>query len=93
MVLAAEVSHTSGLLDGHARDRVRRLIERAGLPVQAPDLGVERWLALMGSDKKVDGGRIRFVLLTAADHAVQGREVPRAVLERCLGAGSAVIAG
>ncbi len=92
MVLAAEVSCASGMLESGARDRIRALIARAGLPVQAPDLGFERWLTLMGSDKKVDAGRIRFVLLNAADHAVAGREVPPDVLRRCLSAGARAIA-
>ena len=93
MVLAAEVSHASGLLERTALERIRLLVERAGLPTQAPDLGFERWMTLMGSDKKVDDGRIRFVLLEAAERAVQGREVDSRVLERCLGAGAAGIAG
>ncbi len=88
MVLAAETSCAAGLLAPAARDRVRALVARAGLPVQAPDLGLERWIELMGSDKKVDAGQVRFVLLTAADRAVHGRTVDAAILARCLTAGA-----
>jgi 3-dehydroquinate synthase len=91
MVLAAEVSHASGMLDSSALERVRALIARAGLPVQAPDLGFDRWIALMGLDKKVDAGKLRFVLLEAADRAVQGREVPPEVLRQCLSGGARAI--
>lgn len=91
MVVAAEASCQAGLLAAPSRDRVRALVARAGLPVQAPDLGLARWLDLMGSDKKVDAGRIRFVLLEDAHRAVHGRELPASVLERCLQAGSPVI--
>ena len=54
---------------GRRRPRVRLLIERAGLPVQAPGIGVERALELMALDKKVQGGRIRLVLLKALGDA------------------------
>jgi 3-dehydroquinate synthase len=91
MVLAAEVSAEVGLLDIKARDRIEQLIGRAGLPIRSPNLGFKRWLELMSSDKKVDSGRIKFVLLEGADRAVQGREVEEKILEKCLGSGSRVI--
>lgn len=93
MVLAAETSCAAGLLSAADRDRVRNLVQRAGLPVQGPDLGLDRWLDLMGSDKKVDAGQVRFVLLETADRAVHGRTLPADVLARCLQRGSPVIAG
>jgi 3-dehydroquinate synthase len=40
-----------------------RLVERAGLPVQAPAIPAERWLELMRVDKKSEAGAIRFVLI------------------------------
>ncbi|MEG1054548.1 MAG: 3-dehydroquinate synthase, partial [Janthinobacterium sp.] len=46
-----------------AVERVRQLVAAAGLPVKAPDLGVERWLELMEVDKKNEGGAIKFILL------------------------------
>ncbi len=49
---------------------------RAGLPVAAPDLGVERYLELMGHDKKVEGGQMRFVLLKAIGAAFVTADVP-----------------
>ena len=39
------------------------LIKAAGLPVQAPDLGLSRWMDLMEVDKKNEGGEIKFILL------------------------------
>jgi len=42
--------------------RIRKLLVAAKLPVDAPDLGVERYLDLMGMDKKVVDGKIRLVL-------------------------------
>ena len=39
------------------------LIERAGLPVKAPRMPIDRWLELMRVDKKNEGGEIRFVVI------------------------------
>jgi 3-dehydroquinate synthase len=91
IVLAAEISTATGMLDIHARDRIEGLVARAGLPIRSPDLGLDRWIELMSSDKKVDSGRIKFVLLEAADRAVQGKEVAHHILEKCLGPESRVI--
>ena len=62
-LMAADLSHRLGYIDVAAVQRMRTLFERAGCPVTPPDLGVERYLTLMGSDKKVEAGRIRFVLI------------------------------
>jgi 3-dehydroquinate synthase len=63
MVMAADLSHRLGLLDADSALRVRRLVKAAGLPVEAPDLGPERWIELMEVDKKNEGGEIKFILL------------------------------
>jgi len=63
MVMAADLSRRLGLIDDAAVERVRNLVEAAGLPVVAPDLGVERWIELMEVDKKNEGGAIKFILL------------------------------
>ena len=44
-------------------DEMTASVERAGLPVDPPNLGVDRYRELMGRDKKVAVGAIRFVLL------------------------------
>ncbi|NIV61054.1 MAG: 3-dehydroquinate synthase, partial [Gemmatimonadetes bacterium] len=47
-----------------ALTRIRTLLDRAGLPLAGPEgLPAERYLELMGMDKKADAGRIRYVLL------------------------------
>ncbi len=76
MALAADLSMRLGWLSEADVERVRALLRRARLPDWAPDLGVERYLELMGLDKKVEGGRIRFVLLQALGHAVITADVP-----------------
>ncbi len=63
MVMAADLSHRMGFIDAPAKERVLALVQAAGLPVKAPDLGIERWLELMEVDKKNEGGKIKFILL------------------------------
>jgi 3-dehydroquinate synthase len=64
MVMAADVSRRLGRIDGPSFDRLRALIERAGLPVAAPaGLDPGRFLHLMSVDKKARSGRLRLVLL------------------------------
>ena len=69
MVLAVDLSARLGGVEATFAERLRRLIERAGLPVRAPPLGDDRWLALMRLDKKTEAGEIRFVLLDAPGRA------------------------
>ena len=82
MVMAAELSARAGSLRREDADRVKALIERAGLPVRGPKLAVERYLELMQMDKKAAGGRVRFVLLEALGRAtLRGDLEPRLVRE------------
>jgi len=69
MVLATDLSVRVGLADAALLPRLTRLIERAGLPTQAPRMPVERWLELMRVDKKAEGGEIRFVLIEGLGRA------------------------
>ena len=61
-MLAADLSHRMGWLSQEEVTRIESIFLRANLPVKAPDLGFERYLDLMGLDKKVVDGKIRFVL-------------------------------
>ncbi|HXQ30970.1 MAG TPA: 3-dehydroquinate synthase [Steroidobacteraceae bacterium] len=80
MVLAAETSARLGWLDRAAVTRVRELLGRAGLPVSAPRIGVERARELMAFDKKVLGGKVRLVLLKSLGEAIlTGDYDPRAL--------------
>ena len=83
-VIAARVSEHMGLIPGEDVARIVALFERARLPVSAPDFGYERYRELMGIDKKVEGGRIRFVLLRAVGAAFMTAEVAPSALEAAL---------
>ncbi|MGZ8209077.1 MAG: 3-dehydroquinate synthase [Burkholderiales bacterium] len=83
MALASRLSMQLGLLSATQVDRVLELLARARLPVRAPDLGLDQYLELMGHDKKVEGGRIKFVLLEKLGGAFV-REAPYAALAELL---------
>lgn len=85
MVLAARLSQHLGLLAHHDVARVIDVLKRARLPVVAPELGFARYLELMGHDKKVASGKIRFVLLKRIGEAFVTDEVPSAALDAVLG--------
>jgi len=61
-MLAADLSRRLGNLVQADQERVAALFRRAGLPVRAPALGEAAYMDYMGVDKKVEGGKIRFVL-------------------------------
>ncbi|MDG4867423.1 3-dehydroquinate synthase [Guyparkeria sp. 1SP6A2] len=64
MCMAADLSHRLGLLDAAACRRIEALVSAAGLPTRAPaELSAGRLRELMDSDKKVENGRLRLVLL------------------------------
>jgi len=84
MVMATQTSQRMGWLTEADVERSRALIRAAGLPDVAPDLGVDTYLEYMGHDKKVEGGRMRFVLLKKLGEAVITGDVPRDVLTAVL---------
>jgi 3-dehydroquinate synthase len=91
MVLAAELSARMGLLARADVDRARRILQAAGLPVTAPRFAADRYLELMGHDKKVQSGRLRLVLLRELGEAFVTADFPHEklieVLETCTGDG------
>jgi len=80
MVLAAQTSRRLGWLTEADVARTRALIRAAGLPDVAPDLGVDTYLEYMGHDKKVEAGKMRFVLLKKLGEAVITADVPADIL-------------
>lgn len=85
-VMAADLSYRMGWLNEADVVRIRQLFKRANLPVVAPNLGVEKYLNLMGMDKKVEGGKLRFVLLKKIGLAVVSADVPEQHLHQTLAA-------
>ncbi|RMX08657.1 3-dehydroquinate synthase [Corticibacter populi] len=74
MVLATRLSQKLGHLpDADFLARLVPLLQKAGLPIEAPRLdparNAERYLELMRVDKKTQGGAIRFVLIAPPGQA------------------------
>jgi 3-dehydroquinate synthase len=84
MAIAARVSRHMGLIDDRCVERTIDLLRRARLPVKGPALGAERYLELMGHDKKVEAGRMRFILLRSIGDAFITDAVPGGALNEVL---------
>lgn len=61
-MMAADLSERMGWLKPEDVKRIYALLTAANLPLEAPKLGVEKYLNLMQLDKKVADGKIRLVL-------------------------------
>lgn len=61
-MMAADLSRRMGWLSESEVTRIQNSFVAADLPITAPKLGVERYLDLMGLDKKVENGKIRLIL-------------------------------
>jgi 3-dehydroquinate synthase len=84
-IMAADLSRRLGWISAEDVARIRHLLERSKLPGEGPpSLAPELYLRLMGLDKKVEGGKIRFVLLKAIGHAVVSGDVPEELLRQTL---------
>lgn len=77
-MMAAALSQRLGWLSEDDVLRIERIHVRAGLPVNGPaQIDADRYLALMASDKKVEAGRLRLVLLRQIGQAVIHGEAAR----------------
>ena len=84
MLMATDLSHRLGMIDRESKDRVRDVIGRAGLPVDAPRIGAARAFELMQMDKKVLAGTVRLVLLEKLGTAVVTGHFARDALDATL---------
>ena len=83
-VMAADLSRRMGWLSEQEVERTETIFQAAHLPTAAPALGVEKYLDLMGLDKKVADGRIRLVLLQAIGKAIMTGDYPPEKLRETL---------
>ena len=84
LAMAATMSRECGLLAAADAERVRRLVELAGLPTQVPGVTPAQMLSHMRIDKKVLGGRLRLVLLRRLGEAFITADYPPEALQRTL---------
>lgn len=62
MAAAGEIARRMGVFGESELVRLRSVIERFGLPVEMPKMNTEKLMEAMQHDKKIVGGRVRFVL-------------------------------
>jgi len=84
MVLAAEFSAKLGMIAEADATRIQRHLAEAGLPTHLQDIAgfaqegladADALMALMAQDKKVQRGRLTFILLEAVGRAVIAKDV------------------
>ena len=87
MLMAADLSARHQWLPQADVDRIKALLQRAGLPTRAPDeMDEARFMDLMAVDKKVIDGGLRLVLLKAIGEAVISSDFNPGLLSDTLGA-------
>jgi len=84
MLAAAKISNKLGILDINELSRLKTVIERAGLPTEMPSLEVEKLTQAVTHDKKISGGRIKFVLLKSIGNVFITDEVSISLIEQVL---------
>lgn len=83
-VLAAKLSERMHLIGNTEVERIKKIYSQAGLPIIVPDLDTKKYLNLMGRDKKVESGNIRFILLKSIGNASVCSDVPKNILTETL---------
>ncbi|MBM5821588.1 MAG: 3-dehydroquinate synthase [Cyanobacteria bacterium K_Offshore_surface_m2_011] len=84
MLAAGDIAVPMGLWSQEDRDRQRRLIAAAGLPMDWPALDPEAVLASLQADKKVRQGKVRFVLPTGVGSVTIRDDVEPATIRAAL---------
>lgn len=84
MHAAGRIAVRLGLLDPGELERQQSLLAAVGLPARAPDLSLEAVLETTLLDKKVRGGRVRWVLLERIGRAVLRDDVPEPVVREAV---------
>lgn len=81
MLCASRLAEQLGRIDASLTHRQHALLTALGLPVEVPDLDRGELLASMGRDKKVEHGKLRFVLPSRLGHVeLVGDVLPDQVL-------------
>ena len=63
MMCAARLAEALGRIDGSLTSRQHALLQAVGLPIAVPhELDVDKLMDLMMHDKKVEYGKLRFIL-------------------------------
>ncbi len=83
-MLAADLSRRMGNISKADVERIDALFKRAKLPTVAPNLGVDAYMNYMGVDKKVEAGKMRFVLFRKVGECYVSADAPTDLLKQTL---------
>ena len=84
MLAEAAISHKMGKLNKPELDRLEAVITGAGLPTRIPSLPVKELIQAMQHDKKIVGGKIKFILPIKIGEVFITDEVSPSLLEKVL---------
>ena len=84
MAAAARISVRMNMLREDEAARLEALLKKAGLPTAVPDMDITRVISAMRHDKKVQGQKVRFVLLKSLGEAVITDKVSPSLVEEVL---------
>lgn len=83
-VIAAELSKRMKLISEADVVRIRQILQQARLPVNAPKFEPEKYIQLMMLDKKVESGKMRFIVLNRIGEAMMRSDIPLNLLHEAL---------
>jgi 3-dehydroquinate synthase len=83
-IMAANLSKQLKFISESDFERICSIFQKVGLPVSAPKLSPDDYLSLMKLDKKVEEGRIRFILLKRIGEAMMSHDIPASTLRETL---------
>jgi 3-dehydroquinate synthase len=86
LLMAVTMSHECGMIEAVQVDRLRRLLQRMDLPVRIEGVTPEIALEHMRIDKKVQGGRMRLILLRSIGDSFVTADYSEEALQRTLSA-------
>lgn len=84
IIMAADLSKKLKFINESDFKRIHSIFQKAGLPVIAPKFSPDDYLRLMKLDKKVEGGKMRFILLKRIGEAIMSHDVPVSTLRETL---------
>jgi 3-dehydroquinate synthase len=84
MMGAAGISNDMGVFQFNSIIRLRKLLKRAGLMTKMPRLEIGKVIEAMKHDKKVQGGKIKFILPRSIGQVFVTDEVNLALVEKVM---------
>jgi len=85
MVMAARLSNKLGWISENDVSRVIDILERANLPITAPEqMNADKFIELMSLDKKVSDGVLKLVLYKSVGNAVISKDYTDAILRETI---------